>query len=181
MLIFYSASVSGVSAQALNTTAVRVFWTPVNLTVVYHYTVHYSMCGINGTVSFPTSASSGVVSGLQKGQQYQFSVTVTINVNGVQYTGGESKIMIDLFNFVLFLETSSSANSLLPSSPSALTYTSLLVALVVVGLMLLASLIGNVTTSVYINILKRRLRARSPLFKRCTLKKRLLFYIGGFL
>ena len=65
----------------------RVSWTPVNLTVVDHYTVHYTTVGgVNGTVTFPNTATSGVVSGLQRGQQYQFSVTVTLNISGEMYT-----------------------------------------------------------------------------------------------
>ena len=65
-----------------------VSWTPVNLTVVDHYTVHYTTVGgVNGTVIFSTTSSSGVVSGLQEGQEYWFSITVTLNVNGEVYTG----------------------------------------------------------------------------------------------
>ena len=71
------------SLDVLNSTSVRISWTPVNLTVVYHYTVHYTTVGgVNGTVTFPDTVSSGVVSGLQGGQQYQLSVTVTVNING---------------------------------------------------------------------------------------------------
>ena len=49
-------------------------------------------------VSYPASASSGVVSGLQEGQQYQFRVTLTFNVNGTidTYTGGELNNKITL-------------------------------------------------------------------------------------
>ena len=76
------------SAEVLNNTAVNIFWTPVNLSEVEHYTVHYITEGwINGTLTFPASASSGVVSGLQEGRQYQFSVTVTLNVSGVLFSG----------------------------------------------------------------------------------------------
>ena len=75
------------SATPLNSTSVRVSWTPINLTVVYHYTVHYTTVGVvNSTVTFPDTVSSGVVSGLQGGQQYQFSVTVTLNISGELYT-----------------------------------------------------------------------------------------------
>ena len=74
---------------ALNSTAVTVSWTPVTLQAAaaeYHYTVHYTtVCG-TVNVSYPASASSGVVSGLQEGQHYQFSVTVTFNVSGTIYT-----------------------------------------------------------------------------------------------
>ena len=77
------------SVVALNsTTAVRVSWTPVNLhSAVDHYTVHYiTVGGTRGTLTFPGITSSGVVSGLQGGQQYQFSVTVTLNVDGEFFT-----------------------------------------------------------------------------------------------
>ena len=87
-MYIHSAIATGVSAVALSSTAVRVSWTPVNLPVVDHYTVHYTTVGgVNGTVTFPVSASSGVVSGLQEGQQYQFSVTVTLNVTGKLFAG----------------------------------------------------------------------------------------------
>ena len=77
------------SAEVLNNTAVTIFWTQVNLSVVEHYTVHYTTNGwINiTTLTFPASAFSGVVSGLQEGRQYQFSVTVTLNVNGELLSG----------------------------------------------------------------------------------------------
>ena len=71
----------------LNSTSVRVSWTPVNLTVVNHYTVHYTTVGgVNDAVLFPATSSSGVVTGLQGGQEYWFSVTVTLNVNGKMYS-----------------------------------------------------------------------------------------------
>ena len=70
----------------------RVTWTPLNEPVVDHYTVHYSRVNggsgrrrrqvDSGTVTFPASASSGVVSGLQEGQQYQFSVSVSLLIDG---------------------------------------------------------------------------------------------------
>ena len=88
-MLYSSAIVSGVSVVALNsTTAVRISWTPVNLTsAVDHYTVHYiTVSGTRGTLTFPGMTSSGVVSGLQGGQQYQFSVTVTLNVDGEFFT-----------------------------------------------------------------------------------------------
>ena len=84
----------------LNSTAVTVSWTPVTLpaaAAAYHYTVHYTtVCG-TVNVSYPGSASSGVVSGLQEGLQYQFSVTVTFNVNGTSYTytGRELKFFME--------------------------------------------------------------------------------------
>ena len=94
----HTASISVVSAVYVNSTSVRVTWTPLNLPVVDHYTVHYSSI-VNGgsgrrrrqtdsgSVTFPASVSSGVVSGLLGGQQYQFSVSVTLSVGGHTYTG----------------------------------------------------------------------------------------------
>ena len=77
--------------DSLSSTAVRVTWAPLYKLVVDHYTVHYS--GLNGSgivsseaVTFPASASSGVVSGLQEGQQYQFSVSVSLLIDGQTYT-----------------------------------------------------------------------------------------------
>ena len=91
------------AADTVNSTAVRVTWTRLNEPVVKHYTVHYSrvnggsgrrrrQVGSERTVTFPASASSGVVSGLQEGQQYQFSVSVTLLIGEQIYTGtpGES-------------------------------------------------------------------------------------------
>ena len=87
----FIAIVSDMSATPLNSTSVMVSWTPVNLTVVYHYTVNYTTMGVvNGTVKFPSTVSSGVVSGLKGGQQYQFSVTVTLNISGELYTGSHN-------------------------------------------------------------------------------------------
>ena len=70
----------------------RVTWTPLNESVVDHYTVHFSRVNggsgrrrrqvVSGTLTFPASASSGVVSGLQEGQQYQFSVSVSLLIGG---------------------------------------------------------------------------------------------------
>ena len=97
-ILFLIATISVVSAVYINSTSVRVTWTPLNLPVVDHYTVHYSSI-VNGgsgrrrrqtdsgSVTFLASVSSGVVSGLLGGQQYQFSVSVTLSVGGQTYTG----------------------------------------------------------------------------------------------
>ena len=87
MCFFHLALVSGITVVPLNSTSVRVSWTPVNLTVVDHYTVHYTTVGgVSGFVSFPATSSSGVVSGLQAGKEFWFSVTVTLNVSGELYS-----------------------------------------------------------------------------------------------
>ena len=88
--LFLSATVSVVSVESASYTAVRVTWTPLNLPVVDHYTVHYSIVNggrqsNSGTVNYPASVFSGVVSGLFGGQQYQFSVSVTLSVGQALY------------------------------------------------------------------------------------------------
>ena len=91
-----SAQISIVSLVPVNRTAVRVIWTPLNELVVEYYTVHYNSLERADNVSsrtFPVSASSGVVSGLQEGQWYQFSVSATLINDGQMYnsTPGELK------------------------------------------------------------------------------------------
>ena len=82
----------------LNSTAVAIIWSPVNLpvTVVVHYTVHYTTVGEGSgrrqsntqMAVFPSTTSSGVVGGLMTGQQYQFSISVTLAAaSGQMYTG----------------------------------------------------------------------------------------------
>ena len=85
------------SVELVNSTAVRVTWTPLNIPVVDHYTIHYSIVNggsgrrrrqsNSGSVTFPASVFSGVVSGLLEGQQYQFSVSLTLSVGGMIYFG----------------------------------------------------------------------------------------------
>ena len=94
ILFNFTAIVSDVSATALNSTSVMVSWSPVNLAVMYYYTVNYTIMGVvNGTVTFPSMVSAGVVSGLQGGQQYQFTVTVTLNISGELYTGSHKNTL----------------------------------------------------------------------------------------
>ena len=101
------------SVDPVNSTSVRVTWTPLNLPVVDHYTVHYSIVNggsgrqtDSGSVTFPASVSSGVVSGLLGGQQYQFSVSVTLSVGGQIYVGvpglsvNATGVYANIFNIV---------------------------------------------------------------------------------
>ena len=97
ILFNFTAIVSDVSGTPLNSTSVMVSWTPVNLAVMYYYTVNYTIMGVvNGTITFPSTVSSGVVSGLQGGQQYQFSVTVTLNISGELYTGSHNNTLLPI-------------------------------------------------------------------------------------
>ena len=90
-VLFHIALVNEVSAAALSSTSVKVSWAPVDLTVVDHYTVHYTTVGgVSGTATFSANSSFGVVSGLQTGETYWFSVTVTLNVSGDLFTGSSN-------------------------------------------------------------------------------------------
>ena len=76
----------------INATSVSVSWTPVNLSVVDHYTIHYTLLrrgrqSGSGIVNITAGSSSGVVGGLMTGEQYQFSVSVTVSGGGQYYTG----------------------------------------------------------------------------------------------
>ena len=79
----------------ISSTSVWVSWTPVNLTVVYHYIVHYTTVGgVSGIASFPATSSSGVVSGLQGGETYWFSITVILYVGGGLYIGSLDELVL---------------------------------------------------------------------------------------
>ena len=80
------------NVEVLNATAVRLFWSPINLSVVHHYTIYYTLLrrgrqSESGTVNITAGSSSGVVGGLMTGEQYQFSVSVTVSGGGQYYTG----------------------------------------------------------------------------------------------
>ena len=139
--------------KALNSTAVNVSWTPVTLLdTEYHYTVHYiTVCGIVN-VSYPASASSGVVPGLQE-LQYQFIVTVTIISKGKIYSGGEANLESTTRSNVSPLETSIASISLVQSTHPLSTSV-----LIVIGVLLLVAFTGNIISSVYNTfVLKRHL------------------------
>ena len=76
----FLAFVNIVSVDPVNSTAVNVSWTQVNLPVIGHYTVHYIHVGgqQGGFALFPSTASFGVVEGLLAEQQYQLGVSVTV-------------------------------------------------------------------------------------------------------
>ena len=115
ILIPLIAIVSGFSVAHVEEMcpAVRVSWTQVNLSVVDHYTVHYTTVGgVNGTFTFPASASSGVVSGLQEGRQYQFSVTVALKIVEKLFIGTQRSVIIQINVCNASTEITSSALSI---------------------------------------------------------------------
>ena len=82
----------------LNKTAVVVLWDAVQSDKVSKYTVYYSQSSgkkrqqNDGSRDFPADATSGVIGGLVAGVEYQFQVTVTLLINGVEFEGDRSPV-----------------------------------------------------------------------------------------
>ena len=98
-----TAPINLVSANPINCSAVRVSWTPLNIPMVDHYTVHYTniACSNMLSVTFPASASSGVVSGLQEGQQYQFSVSVSLLIGGQTFNSTSGSMTTTGYSYAI--------------------------------------------------------------------------------
>ena len=110
--ILCTASIILESTNPINYTAVRVSWTPLNIPMVDHYTVHYTniACGNMLSVPFPASASSGVVSGLQEGQQYQFSVSVSLLIGGQTFNSTSGSMTTTGYSYAIVCQLISVLN-----------------------------------------------------------------------
>ena len=90
--------VSNVKVEVLNETAVVVLWDAVQSDEVSKYTVYYSQSSgkkrqqNDGSRDFSADATSGVIGGLVAGVEYQFQVTVTLLINGVEFEGDRSPV-----------------------------------------------------------------------------------------
>ena len=86
-----TAVVEDVVATEVNATAVMIVWQALELEQLIHYTVFYSTVGSGRaeekSVTFPTSQHSGVVGGLEPGQQYVFQVMAVAVINGSDVDG----------------------------------------------------------------------------------------------
>ena len=93
--------VNNVKVEVLNETAVVVMWDAVQSDEVSKYTVYYSQSSgkkrqqNDGSGDFPADATSGVIGGLVAGVEYQFQVTVTLLINGVEFEGDRSPVGLD--------------------------------------------------------------------------------------
>ena len=92
--IFFSiARVSGYNMTKINNTAVFAMWQPITVQEVKHYNVYYistNKCNRQYDMSkktFPAGSSEGVIRGLQDNLNYLFSLSVTYEINGVDYEG----------------------------------------------------------------------------------------------
>ncbi len=100
-----SAPVQDVVVVVLNSTSVRVSWTPIQVTEVTGYRVFYSSTNASGKkreVTSPSGSPSGesnvtvsgppaVVTGLSPGQSYQFQVQALVEVDGETLEGERSE------------------------------------------------------------------------------------------
>ena len=89
------AAVQGVKVAALNGTAVTVSWNALNITdfpdfSIDHYTVLYSQHYEEMSVQFPSTATSGMIAGLNSTATYQFQVFANVTVDGTSLQGETS-------------------------------------------------------------------------------------------
>ena len=106
-ILFFIARVSGFKVTKINNTAVLAMWQPITAPEVKHYTVYYistSKCNRQSDMdnkTFPAGSNEGVIGGLQDNLNYLFSLSVTYEINGVNYEGERTqplppgKIFID--------------------------------------------------------------------------------------
>ena len=83
-------------ATEVNATAVMIVWQTLELEQLIHYIVLYSAVGSGRaeekSVIFPISQHSGVVGGLEPGQQYMFQVMAVAVINGSDVDGERSAV-----------------------------------------------------------------------------------------
>ena len=87
------ATVADFNITRINNTAVLAMWQPITAPEVKHYTVYYistSKCNRQSDIAnktFPVGSSEGVIGGLQNNLIFLFSLSVTYEINGVDYEG----------------------------------------------------------------------------------------------
>ena len=87
------ATVSGFNITKIDDTAVLAMWQPITAPEVKHYTVYYISTSKHkrqsdiGNKTFPAGSSEGIIGGLQTSLEYLFSLSVTYEINGVEYEG----------------------------------------------------------------------------------------------
>ena len=93
-----TAAVQGVEVTAFNATAVTVSWNALVISdfSIDHHTVLYSRVESQrrmrqyGAIQFPSTATSGVIAGLDSPATYQFHVFATGTLNGTSLEGETS-------------------------------------------------------------------------------------------
>ena len=92
-------------------------WQPITAPEVKHYTVYYISTNKRkrqsdmGKKTFPAGSNEGVIGGLQDNLNYLFSLSVTYEINGVDYEGERTqpispgKTLLESMAFINFLES----------------------------------------------------------------------------
>ena len=87
------AIVSGFKIIKINNTAVFAMWQPITAPEVKHYTVYYISTSKRkrqsdmGNKTFPAGSNEGVIGRLRDNLNYLFSLSVTYEINGIDYEG----------------------------------------------------------------------------------------------
>ena len=102
------AIVSGFIITNINNTAVLATWQPITVHEVKHYTLYYistSKCNRQSDMSkktFPAGSNEFVIGGLQDILNYLFSLSVTYEINGVDYEGEKTQPIPLGKTFIIF-------------------------------------------------------------------------------
>ena len=94
------AIVSGFNITKINDTAVLAMWQPIIAPEVKHYTVYYISTSKRkrrsdmGKKTFPAGSNEGVIGGLPDNLNYLFSLSVTYEINGVDYEGERTQLIV---------------------------------------------------------------------------------------
>ena len=89
-ILFFIARVSGFNITKISNTAVLAMWQPITAQEVKYYTVYYISTKRQSDMSnktFPAGSSEGVIGGLQDNLNYLFSLSVTFEINEIDYEG----------------------------------------------------------------------------------------------
>ena len=88
----YVSSVATVSGFS-TTNVILAMWQPITAPEVKRYTVYYISTSKHkrqsdmGNRTYPAGSSKGIIGGLQTSLEYLFSLSVTYEINGVEYEG----------------------------------------------------------------------------------------------
>ena len=107
-IVFSIAIVSVFKIIKINNTAVLAIWQPITVQEVKHYTVYHISTSKHKGLSdmsnktFPAGSSEGVIRGLQDNLIYLFSLSVTYEINGVDYKGERTQPIPPGKIFIIF-------------------------------------------------------------------------------
>ena len=100
--ICFVAIVTHFRTDIVNSTSVKASWTPIDSPYLDHYSVYYYYPNPDESgrrkrqnnhqlAVFPAGSSSGVIGGLEEGQNYLFSLAVMFNIKGQLFQGKKTE------------------------------------------------------------------------------------------